>query len=372
MGTEVLQIDGDGDLARAVGAAVKTLARGGLVVLPTETVYGVAARADLLEAVERLRKVKARRDGDPFTIHIGAPEEAKRYVPHLGRVAQRLMRKGWPGPLTLILPTRIEDAPISRERGVSASFPSAPDQTVGLRCPDHPLAGAVLRAVGAPVVASSANRADQPPPRTAAAALEQLNGDVDLLIDAGPTKYSKPSTIVRLEGDACQVVRAGVYDEQMIRDLAALRILFVCTGNTCRSPMAAAIAKRMLAQRLQCQLAELERRHVIVDSAGTAGGAAGAADNAIAVLNRRGLDISGHRSKPLTPELIERADHVFVMTRAHHDAVIRAAPSAADRASLLLADEELADPFGGSQEQYEHCAQAIEKAMAERIKEVML
>jgi tRNA threonylcarbamoyl adenosine modification protein (Sua5/YciO/YrdC/YwlC family) len=372
MGTEVLQLDHEDRTDDLVSAATHTLDEGGLVVFPTETVYGVAARVDRPKAMARLRRVKSREDDTPFTVHIGTREASNRYVADLDGIADRFARKGWPGPLTLLLQTRIQEAGVSRELDPSTARSLAPEGIIGLRCPDHPFASAMLRIVQAPVVASSANYVGQPPPRSGSAVAADFLQEAGLLIDAGATRYTKSSTIVRVQGNDYEIVRTGVFDERIIRKMATLTILFVCTGNTCRSPMAAAIARKMLAARLGCRVGELRKRGIVVESAGTFGGASGAADHAIKAMRRRGADISRHRSRALTPEHVHQADYVFAMTEAHVDAVIRTAPSSRDRVFLLLGDQDLPDPFGGSEEQYEHCAQTIEQALEKRIREVKL
>jgi protein-tyrosine phosphatase len=226
--------------------------------------------------------------------------------------------------------------------------------------------------VDAPVVAASANRAGAAPPRSAEEAVAALDGEVTLVLDGGMTRYAKASTVVRLEDDGFRVLRAGVIDERFVRRYGSLNIVFVCSGNTCRSPMAEAMLKAMLAERLDCSRDELAARDIYVRSAGAASfGGSPASEGAINAMRRRGLDISRHSAAELNPELIQQADYIFGMTRSHVDAVLSLVPSAADRTALIAEDEEIDDPYGGPDERYEACAATIEKALKRRVQEIM-
>ncbi|MFQ5590365.1 MAG: L-threonylcarbamoyladenylate synthase [Phycisphaerae bacterium] len=370
----MIRVDRQSSYEDAVQSALQVWTRGGLVAFPTETVYGVGAHAVHIGALARLREVKSRPADRAFTVHLGSRTQATEFVGEATGLALRLMRKAWPGPLTLILGAKKD----LLTAGGSAPLPDAAasavihGNTVGLRCPDDPVATALLQAAPEPVVAASANLKGNRPPLTAEDVMRDLDGQVELLIDAGRTRYSKPSTIVRVEGDTYTIVREGVYDAAAIERLATLRLLFVCTGNTCRSPMAAAVARKLLAERLHCDYSRLAERGVVVMSAGTGGGHGGASPNAVKVMAERGLDISDHVSRALAVEHIQQADHIYAMTHVHRDRILDMLPTCAERVVLLLGDEDVRDPVGGSESDYEHCAQLIEKGIQARLQEVML
>lgn len=373
MKTEVIRIDPLGGDSEAVRRAAAVLSDGGLIAFPTETVYGVAARADIPSAMNRLREIKSRPTERAFTVHIGSAADVARFVPGLSGVAARFARKAWPGPLTLILP--VDDpsaAPVAAELNGSGLSAIYRDKTIGLRCPDNAVALALLNGVEGPVVAASANRAGNPPPESGRAALAELGDGIDILLDAGQTKYSKPSTIVRVTGSTYELVREGVYDAGIIERLSVLRILLVCTGNTCRSPMAEGIFRKLLAERLGCDVDELSGRGVEVGSAGTAGGRGVASPHGVTVMARRGIDLSGHVSRALTGEMIRQADYVYAVTRSHLDRVIELEPSVADRAKSLIEGRDVRDPIGGSEDEYERCAQLVEQGAAARLQEVTI
>ena len=372
--TEVVQIDPGVDYSETIRQAADILRRGGLVVFPTETVYGVGARADMPRAVDRLRAVKDRHDEQPFTVHIGRKDDVHRFVPDLRGMGRRLVDKGWPGPLTLIFSV---DDPASApavadlEEGLEAASAMYADGAVGLRCPDDSTAADLLSMVEAPVVAASANRRGQRPPANAARALAELDGLVDLVLDGGTARYAKASTIVRVNGDSYEMVREGVYDERTLRRLASVNVLMVCTGNTCRSPMAEALFRKLAAERLAVRVDELEDRGVQVRSAGTFGGSgAGASPEAVEVMRRYGLDISGHRSQALTADLVRQADHVLTMTTSHLRTVVQMVPEA-ERYCRVIGDHDVADPIGQSVETYARCAAEIESALREGLSGIL-
>ncbi|MBI4580940.1 MAG: threonylcarbamoyl-AMP synthase [Planctomycetes bacterium] len=372
MGTKVVNLE-SADYSDVIREAAELLAGGGLVIFPTETVYGVGACAVLPQAVQRLRVLKGRTDGRAFTVHIGQKSAVPGFVPGLAGTGRRLVEKAWPGPLTIIFPVADPAAAAVIQASSPEHVPAMYHEgTIGIRCPDDHVAADLLTQTPMPVVAASANLAGNPAPTTAAEALQDLNGRVDLVLDAGRTRYLKASTIVQVEGQGYRIIREGVIDDRTLRRLDQTTFLLVCSGNTCRSPMAEGLLLRLLAEKLACREDELAEKGYHVESAGTAA-CTGLPPTAAAVdaLMERKIDISDHRSQPLTVEQVNRADYILTMTRRHLECVKALAGHAEPRVRQLD-DEDIEDPIGGTRPDYVQCADRIEGALRRRLQEVAL
>ena len=367
MATEVIEVRSEKDVAPAARRGARALRAGQLVGFATETVYGIAAAATIAEAMQRLRELKSR-PKNPFSVHLGGSEDAWRYVKvkEAPASAKRLIERAWPGAVTLLLPTggKLADPKLRRRAGLYETLCS--EDVIGLRCPDEPVARAMLGEVSIPIVAPSANLAGRKPARTAEDVLADLDGRIDLLIDSGPARYGTDSTIVRCDAGGWSVLREGVFSASAIDRICRRTLLFVCTGNTCRSPMAWGLARKMLADRAGCTAEELPAHGVEVLSAGVfAGDGAPATAEAIAAAAEYGADIADHRSRKLTTELIREADLVFCMTESHVAGVICLAPGAAEKVRRLDPRRNVPDPIGGSLAVYRQTAQRIGRALQE-------
>lgn len=179
-----------------IDQAVACLRLGGVIVIPTDTVYGVVASATDPPAVRRLYAVKRRPDRQPVILLVSGPEQARRLARCDARAIE-LMQRYWPGPLTLVLP---------RPAGATDA---GSQETVAMRAPGHPVALDLLRLLNAPLASSSANQAGEPPPKDAAEVAETLGAEVDLILDGGPAVIGQPSTILDLSGVTPRVIREG-------------------------------------------------------------------------------------------------------------------------------------------------------------------
>lgn len=197
--TELISINPAAPDPDILARAAAILRAGGLVVYPTETVYGLAADALSLDAVRRVFDAKGRPAAQPLPVQIGQPADIDALAQDIPAEARALIAAFFPGPLTLVLPRR----------------PGVPDlvtgggDTVGLRMPGHPIALGVLRAFGGPLVCPSANLTTRPAPMSAAEARADLDGRVDLILDGGPTTDRTPSTVLDLTTRPARLLREG-------------------------------------------------------------------------------------------------------------------------------------------------------------------
>jgi L-threonylcarbamoyladenylate synthase len=201
---------------RSVARAAEILRSGGLVALPTETVYGLGANALDPDAVARIFAAKGRPTWDPIIVHIADESMLRDLTTEVPEAARKLIAAFWPGPLTLLLPrsARVPDA-------VTAGRP-----LVGIRMPSHPVALELIRLAGLPIAAPSANVFGHTSPTTAAHVLHDLDRRIDAILDAGPTKHGVESTVLDPTQSPMVIYRPGAITEEQIRAVAGPVTIF--------------------------------------------------------------------------------------------------------------------------------------------------
>ena len=194
--------------ASELSEAVKALRRGGLVAVPTETVYGLCADGLNEQAVADLYEVKGRPEVKPLSLMVAGRDEMEKYARDIPPAAYTLAELYWPGPLTIVL----------ESRDVVPSIVRAGGATVGLRCPDHPLTLALLCVVGLPLAGPSANPSGQPSPKTARDVLGYFDGKIDAVVDGGACGIGRESTIIDLTSTPYRILREGALSREEIGD----------------------------------------------------------------------------------------------------------------------------------------------------------
>jgi L-threonylcarbamoyladenylate synthase len=373
METKVIRIDNAEKDSAGIAEAAAKIDAGGLVAFPTETVYGIACRVGD-DSFARLDEIKGRAQNKFYTLHIAERGEVHKFVPTIGLRARKLIQNAWPGPLTIVFELNSDDINKQQKSLDWEVFKNLyQNNSIGIRCPEHPIATALLKQTKYPIVAPSANVTGQSPAVDGRNVLAQFAGKLDIVLDGGPCKYKKSSTVVKMGKKGLEVLREGVYSQLELEVLSGVKFLFVCTGNTCRSPMAEGIFRKYLAEKLKCSIDELEQMGYKVSSAGVMGMAGyPASAEAVAVCAARGIDISSHRNQGLTKALIEESDFIFAMEKRHLEHVIALAPDAGNRCLLLAGNKEIPDPIGLNLKFYENCANLIEKAVRKRISELVI
>ncbi|WP_442506494.1 Sua5/YciO/YrdC/YwlC family protein [Novipirellula sp. SH528] len=369
---KILDLQTAEDSRDIVHRTVQALVEGQVVGVPTETTYTLAALALSTKGVEQLRmlanrEIEAATANNPsgpdrhwMELSIRSRDGACDFVGTASSTLRRLLRRCWPGPLTAMVQcpepfSALSQLPVGvREQVVDE------DGYVSFRVVDHSVLDQIHRYLSGPLVLASFQPSEGTEIATVAARMVEKYGDeLPLLLDDGPTRYGGVTTVVRVSGNRWELLREGVIERAAMNQFVKPVIAVVCTGNTCRSPMAETLLREQLNKRTGCDDA------VRVISAGVAApSGAGAAPQAVAVMGARGLDLTGHSSRPLDESVVNVADLILTMTRGHRAAILAAWPDMHERVFTLRRDGgDISDPVGMAVEVYEACADQINEEL---------
>jgi tRNA threonylcarbamoyl adenosine modification protein (Sua5/YciO/YrdC/YwlC family) len=351
--TKILKISRKSPESELIKEAAELIREGGIVAIPTETVYGLAVNRDLPEAVERLNIIKERSEEKHYTIHIASPNAVYLYVNKIPPLARHFEKKFWPGPLTIVLDSH---------EGV----------TVGLRFPKDNIACAIIEEAKVPVIAPSANPADLPPATDAKEVLKYFDEKIDAVVDGGKSPIGIASTVVQVTGlRKMKILRQGAIPTSELDPSEITIILFVCTGNLCRSPMAEAFLRMQLSSALKTSIKELENEGYYILSAGTAATEnMSASENAFQTMLEYGYDLSSHRSRHLTPQMLEDADFIIVMGDYHKKYIETLSPASLPKVELLH-PQGIEDPIGQPVEVYRNVAEKINASLKPIVEKII-
>ncbi len=348
------------DLRDVVHLSVQALVEGNLVGFPTESTYEIAASSTNFNAVQRLDNY-CRNIGEQEALMLRSASEASDFFPELSPVAKRIIEYGFPGSVIVELPGGGGATHDCFQEPIRSWLDGR--ASIRLRMPQHEAALQAASMLAGPLLLAPAKTADGKP-------LLRIEPNrhlpMKVIVDDGPTQLQGECTLIRVDDRLCRVLRRGNASWESIHELAQFVILLVCTGNTCRSPMAQVLLESKLKKKFPNAWSRSSVSPIAVYSAGTSASVGSpASSEAIYAMRERGLDLTSHESTQLTHRLIDRADWILTMTHSHRQTILSRWPHLASKTFTIASNQEISDPFGGPIEVYRGCAAQLSSCLDE-------
>ncbi|MBD3264354.1 MAG: threonylcarbamoyl-AMP synthase [Candidatus Omnitrophica bacterium] len=335
-----------------VKRAAETLEREGTVIVPTETVYGIAGLAGNKKVEEKLYAIKKRPRNKPFSLALAGIEDAVyKYFAPLSPFGYRLIENFCPGPLTII-------------------YYDKKYENIGVRVPSHEVTRQILKELARPLYLPSANLSGAED----AAGVDEIETEVkeavDLVVDSGRCGYAKSSTIIDLTASPFKILREGVVSQRDVVDVfVKKRIIFVCTGNSCRSPLAEFLLKKYISE----DEAYLKDRYEVVSAGLSALEGAEPAPEILEILDKEGIDARSFRSSRLNNFDILSSDFIITMEDFQSEYILRSEPTAEGRVFCLKKflppdlEKDIPDPIGKELDYYRRVYNMIKSGVSELV-----
>ncbi|MEQ1827860.1 MAG: Sua5/YciO/YrdC/YwlC family protein [Pirellula sp.] len=357
--TKILDWRRSDDPRDIVHLAVQALAEGHTVALPSSSSYLLVASGLRCEALQQLSQLPRDSTGIGLSLIVRSSDETLDYFPDIAASARRLARKAWPGPIMLSLKDSLSSSVLRCLDSQFCDSMHVAGNRIRVWQPKHEVLNQVCRLSSGPLVCALATTVQG---KLAVSIADLRLDQCTLAIDDGVMEAPGEPTIVEIDGNIGRIVHHGIVDERELRAISQWTVLFVCTGNTCRSPMAQAMMQRKILERF-AGLNSGDGASVVALSAGvSAYGGDPASHGALAAIRSYGASLEHHQSSQLNSDMVERADLILAMGSRHRQVIVSQWPSVSHKVHLISPDGgEISDPFGAPLEVYQKCAQQLDQ-----------